>query len=271
MQYIDSWSLAIDGNLCCTPFRAFRRAMERTESRLDYAPDSDPRRGRRRVARDGGAARRPLRIPHGDAFQRVSPSAAGAALLPASADALGGIEPLVARQPGNPGWGKGPFDRHADDGRIAGGLRSVRVAARPAGLLGRKGPGGRTAALPPIPGADEGRAGGDRGRHSAYRTEAGRTEAASGIARGGGGGSGGDYLPADAQNAQFRIAAAVLPGEAGPRQLLPRQCAVRNVQAGRAARKSLGVGRLLNCCAECHKPVTERAIGPLRGGFSTGF
>src|ERR1039457_685138 len=133
MQYIDSWSLAIDGKLCGTPFRAFRRAMERTESRLDYAPDSDPRRGRRRVARDGSAARRPLRIPHGDAFQRISPSAAGATLLPASADALGGIEPAAAREPGNPGWGERPFDRHADDKWIAGGLRGVRVAALPAG------------------------------------------------------------------------------------------------------------------------------------------
>src|ERR1017187_1423441 len=216
--------------------------MERTESRLDYAPDSDPRRGGRRVARDGSAARRPLRIPHGDAFQRVSPSAAGATLLPASTDALGGIEPPAARQPGNPRWGEGPFDRHADDGRIAGGLRSVRVAALPAGLLGRTGPRAGTNALPPIPGAGERRAGGDRRRHSAHRTEAGRTEAASGIARGGGGGSGGDYLPADAQNSQLRIAAALLPGEVGPGQLLHRQRAVRNVQAERAARKGLGVG-----------------------------
>ena len=90
--------------------------------------------------------------------------------------------------------------------------------------------------------AGEGRAGGDGGRYSAHRQETLGIEIAAGIVRRGGGGAGGDHLPAVSPLRKFREFTAILFGETGG-QVCGGWSGLRVVQGRRAVDQDVDMRR----------------------------
>ena len=137
MQYIDNWSLALDWKIILRTIPARVDWQGRLLARTTICTWFPPKKKWSRLLRHTGAIRDGhFEYPNGLHANRIHAGTTGHALLPARQGAQRGIEPPAAREPGDPRHHSRTVHRLAGYRRPAGGLRSLRSAARASGLLG---------------------------------------------------------------------------------------------------------------------------------------